>query len=244
LVVAYGRTRPWHDGWLFRYHHVIPARIKGYSAKAEIPVPEHDMEMLVYGNLTDDRDVLTSTEPITVKPEEFKITQLFKHTLNTALVKDFSTAEIEFLKSHGEPVPGKIDKEVKQAGEQSLRADPKVELKLGHIPGHSHKLTLWMRAEKPTKVGVSVRASAPAGWQMRIVDILRRQQPDSPDITPENIKPPVYTMDAELGTEWKEFSLDCPFDGTPIEGYTLSLAQSGPATTYWLDTISFTPQWK
>jgi hypothetical protein len=35
-----------------------------------------------------------------------------------------------------------------------------------------------------------------------------------------------------------------PANGTSIEGYTLSLSQTGPATIYWLDTISFTPQWK
>lgn len=244
LLVAYGRTRPWHDGWLFRYHYAIPAKIKDNTATAEIPVPERGLEMLAYGNLTDDRDVLTSTEPITVKPDELKIDQLAKLTLNTALVADFSPAEIDFIKAHGEPVPGKIDKEVKQAGEQSLRAEPKVELKLGHIPAHSHKLTVWLRADKPTTLRVSVRASAPAMWNMRIVDILRRQQPDSPDIAFEDIKPPVYTMDSEVGSEWKEYTLDCPFDGTPIEGYTLLLSQPGAAATYWLDTISFTPQWK
>jgi len=244
LLVAYGRTRPWHDGWLFRYHHAIAAKITGNTARAVIPVPEHGLEMLVYGNLTDDRDVITSTEPITVKPEQLKITRLDKLNLNTSLVADFSAAEMQFISRHGEPAPGVIDKEMKQAGEQSLRATGTVNLKLGHIPGHSHQLTLGMRAGNPTTVRVSVHASAPAGWHMRIVDILRRQQPDSPDIAFENIKPPVYTMDAEVGTEWKEYKLDCPFDGTPIEGYTLSIAPTGGVATYWLDTISFTPQWK
>jgi len=136
----------------------------------------------------------------------------------------------------------------RQGGETGGRTEPArdrgVNLKLGHIPGHSHKLTLWMRAGNPAKLRVSVRASEPAGWQMRIVDILRRQQPDSPDIAFENIKPPVYTMTPQLGAEWKEYTLDCPFDGMPIEGYTLSIAPTGGAATYWLDTISFTPQWK
>jgi len=245
LVVAYGRTRPWHDGWLYRYHYAIPAKIKGNTATAKIPVPERGLEMLAYGNLTDDHDVLTSTEPVTVQPEELKITRLAKLTLNTALMADFSAAEIEFFSRHnGETLPGKTDKEVKQAGEQSLRANGTVELKLGHIPGHSHKLALWLRAEKPATIRVSVRASAPACWQMHIVDILRRQQPDSPDIAYENIKPPVYTADVKVDTTWKEYTLDCPFDGTPIEGYNLSVVPTGGAATYWLDTISFTPQWK
>lgn len=244
LLVAYGRTRPWHDGWLFRYHHAIPAKIQGNSASAEIPVPERGLEMLAYGNLIDDHDVLTSTEPVTVEPEKLNITRLARLPLNTALVADFSPDEVKFLSSHGETVPGKIDEEVKQSGKQSLRANQEVNLKLGHIPGHSHKLSLWLRADKPTKLRISVRASPPAMWQFPIVDILRRQYPDSPKVAFEDIKPPVYSSDVEVDATWKEYTLDCPFDGTPIEGYTLSLAQTGTAATWWLDTISFAPEWK
>ena len=91
---------------------------------------------------------------------------------------------------------------------------------------------------------ISVRAAPPARWESRIVDILRRQYPDSPDIAYEKIKPPTYTMDSEVDTTWKQYTLDCPDDGTPIEGYTLVFARTGPAATCWLDTISFTPQWK
>jgi hypothetical protein len=169
---------------------------------------------------------------------------LTKLKLNTALMTDFSPGEMEFFKSHGETIPGQIDREVKQSGEQSLRAAERVELKLGHIPAHSHRLALWLRADKPTRVGVNVRASAPAMWQFRIVDILRRQYPDSPQVAFEEIKPPVYSTEAQVETAWKEFTLDCPYDGTPIEGYTLSLVQNGAGATYWVDSISFTPQWQ
>lgn len=244
LLVAYGRTRPWHDGWLFRYHHAIPAKIRGNSASAEIPVPERGLEMLAYGNLIDDHDVLASTEPVTVEPEKLNITRRTSLALNTALVTDFSPDEVKFLSSHGETVPGKLDKEVKQSGQQSLRADREVNLKLGHIPGHSHKLSLWMRAEQPTKLRISVRAAPPAMWQFPIVDVLRRQYPDSPKVAFEDIKPPVYSSEVEVDPTWKEYTLDCPFDGTPIEGYTLSLAQTGAASTWWLDTLSFAPQWE
>lgn len=244
LIVAYGRTRPWHDGWLYRYHYTIPATIKGTSANAEIPVPERGLELLAYGNLLDDHDVLTSTEPVTVSPQELKITQITPLTLNTALVSGFSPAEIAFLKGHGETVPGTVDKEVKHSGEQSLLANERMELKLGHIPAHSHTLALWLRADRPTTVRVSVNAVAPAKWESRIVDILRRQYPDSPDIAFDEIKPPVYSTEAQVDAGWKQYTLDCPYDGTPIEGYNLSLTRTGPAARYWVDTISFTPQWK
>lgn len=246
LLVAYGRTRPWHDGWLFRYHYAIPAKIKGQTATAVIPVPEKGLEMLAYGNLIDKRDVITSTEPITVKPSRLGITRVDKLTLNTALMSDFSPADIEFFSRHNgeEALPGKVDKEVKQAGEQSLRATGSMEFKLGHIPAHSHKLTLWLRAEKPSTLKITVTAAAPACWQNHIVDILRRQYADPDEPALKDIKLPVYTMDAQVGSDWKEYSLDCPYDGTPIEGYNLSIAPVGDAGTYWVDTISFTPQWK
>lgn len=244
LVVAYGRTRPWHDGWLYRYHYVIPAALNGSAATAAIPLPERGLEMLVYGNITDDRGVLTSTVPVTVKPDELGATVVSPLALNTALVNDFSPEEMVFVQRHGESLPGEPDAAEKQAGAQSLRvpAGKALTLKLGHIPGHSHKLCFWMKGTAPATIAVRVTAQPPAGWQFRIVDILRREQPDSPKIAYEEIKPPVYSGEFAVDATWRQFTLECPDDGTPIEGYTLTIAPA-PAG-YWLDTIVFSPVWK
>jgi len=243
LLVAYGRTRPWHDGWLFRYHYAIPAAIRGNGATVEVPVPEPGIEMLVYGNITDDHDVITSTVPISVNSAQLKATKITSLKLNTALMTEFSPAEMLFFSRHGEPIEGKIDETQKHNGNESLRveAGKTLALKLGHIPEHSHKLTLWLRSEGPAKVKVTVTASKPAGWQFLIVDILRKEQPDNPKIAYDDIKAPVYSSDFNVDANWKQFTLDCPYNGMPVEGYTLSI--SGNAIC-WVDTISFTPQWK
>lgn len=243
VLVAYGCTRPWHDGWLYRYHYAIPAKILGNRTFVEVPVPEPGIEMLVYGNITDERDVITSTVPVAVKTAEmgeFTITPL---NLNTALMTEFSPEEMQFFGRHGEPIAGKIDTEIKHTGRESLRmeAGKTLELKLGHIPGHSHKLNVWLRSEQPAKVKVTVRAAKPAGWENLIVSILRKEQPDDPQIAYDDIVAPVYSGEFEVDAKWKRYTVDCPDDGTPVEGYTLLITSDA---TCWVDTISFEPQWK
>ena len=242
VLVAYGRTRPWHDGWLYRYHYAIPTKIMGNRIFVEVPVPEPGIEMLVYGNITDERDVITSTVPVAVKTAEmgqFNVTPL---NLNTALMTEFSPEEMLFFARHGEPIAGKIDTEVKHTGRESLRmeAGKTLDLKLGHIPGHSHKLSVWLRSENPAKVKVAVKAAKPAGWENLIVNILRKEQPDDPPIAYDDIKAPEFTGEFDVDAKWKRYTVDCPDDGTPVEGYTLSI--SGNATC-WVDTISFEPIW-
>lgn len=67
LVVSYGRILPWH-GWRGRYYHEIPARIEGNAARAEIPVPDPDLTVLVFGNVFDENDVRISTNPVEATP--------------------------------------------------------------------------------------------------------------------------------------------------------------------------------
>lgn len=251
LIVAYGRTRPWHDGWLFRFHHAVAARVEGSTAAAEVPLPEEGLESLVYGNLTDDNDVLVSTLPLALRPEDVQGVKATPLRLNTALVSDFSPEEMTFVSRHGESVAGKIDQAEKQTGAQSLRVDPApkspqptVAMKLGHIPGHSHRLSLWLKASQPLQVKISVKSDAPANWASPIVDRLRRQYPDSPTIAGADIRPVIYSMEAAAGPQWREFTLECPLDATPVEGYRLLVTATAGNATYWIDSIRFEPQWK
>ena len=248
LVISYGAVRPWHC-WVHRYHHVVPAEMDGRAATAEIPVFEPGCERLAYGNVTDGRGVVTSTIPIAVRPDRLGISRpTATDNINTALVADFSPVEMVFLQRHGTPVPGTPDTDEKHGGTQSLRVDdPKavISMKLGHVPDHSHRLTLWLKAEKPTVIQVQVVGAPPANWGSPIVDMLRRQYAGTAAIKPADIKPPVFTLDAEADTQWRQFALDCPFDGMPVEGYNLVVkpATAG-AAAYWVDTIRFEPQWQ
>jgi len=241
VLIAYGRTRPWHDGWLFRYHFAIPAAVRGNTATVEIPVPESNLEMLVYGNITDDRGVITSTVPVPVKTAGMGI-DITPLKLNTALMSEFTPAEMTFFARHGEVVEGKIDTTTRHSSNESLRveAGKTLQLKLGHIPEHSHRLSLWLRADTAAKVTVTVTGQKPAGWNYPIISILRKQQPDDPTIAFDDIVQPVFTTEYDAGPEWKQFTLDCPFDGMPVEGYTLTV--TGDAR-FWVDSIEFVPQW-
>jgi len=232
VVVCYGSTRC-PEGWLYRYNYAIPARIRGNGASVEIPVPEQGIEMLVYGNITDERDVVTSTAPLPVKTAGMKITPL---ELNAALLSEFTPDEMLFFARHGMGVAGTVDKEERHNGGESLRmeAGKPLSLKLGHIPEHSHVLTLWLRTAQPAKVKVTVTANAPFGWGTANLA-------SEPKIAYGDSKPPVYSDEFETGQAWKQFTLDCRYNGAPVEGYTLAIA--GEATC-WADTIKFQPRWE
>lgn len=250
LVVAYGRTRPWLDGWPYRYHHAIPAAIIANTATAEVPLPKKGLECLLYGNISDDHDVVVSTLPLVVRPEDVKGVLTTTLALNTALMSDFSDEEMVFFQRHGEPVAGTIDRTEKQAGGQSLRLDPApgkapptFEVKLGHIPGHGHRVSLWLKAAQPATVKVSVTGQPPANREYAMVDILRKQQPVAPAIAAADRKPVAYSMDAAADTKWREFQLDCPLTSMPVDGYRLSVSSTNSAAI-WIDTIRFEPQWE
>jgi len=243
LLVAYGRTRPWHDGWLFRYHYSIPTIIRDDHTFVELPVPEPGIEMLIYGNITDERDVITSTTPITVKTSDFGPLDITPLKLNTSLMSEFTPEEMLFFARHGEPIEGKIDTEQKHTGAESLRveAGKALQLKLGHIPEHGHKLFLWLRSANQSKVKVTVKAQKPAGWASPIIGILRKEQPDDPKIAYDDIVAPEYSGEFDVDNQWKRVTLDCPYDGMPVEGYSLTITGNA---TFWVDTIWFEPQWK
>ena len=56
--------------------------------------------------------------------------------------------------------------------------------------------------------------------------------------------PHTYSMEAAADTQWREFTLDCPLDATPVEGYRLSITAAEGGVSYWIDTVGFEPQWK
>ena len=246
LIVSYGVATPWY-GWVYRYHHPIPARITGSSAWAEIPVPEVKTPILLYGNIVDESGVLVSTLPKTVVPAEIGVTApTRKPKLNGYPLGDFSDADWTHLVRTGIQF-GRPDKTVKHSGTQSIRLGQKAvaRLKLLHVPEHSHRLSLWLRAESPAKVNIEVASVLPFHWDRPVVDELRAKQDKSPLPTPDRQDLPKFTLEARLGPKWTEHVLDCPFNGVPVEGYDLTIRQS-PDTqaAWWVDTVKFEPIWQ
>lgn len=247
LIVAYGRTRPWHDGWPHRYHHIITADINGKSASAVIPRPDQAIEGLVYGNITDDRGVLVSTLPVTIDAATWQNVPITPLTLNVARISDFSPDELDFFARHGQRVHGEPDPATHHSGTQSLRvrtpdgAQPRpVNIQLGHIPERSHRLTLWLKAEQETEINVSVTAIPPANLNSPVVQQLRQHY--AGDSAPATVpgQPPVFNIRAVIGTNWQPLTLDCPFNGESLSGYQLRIVEFN-GITYWVDTLAFEP---
>jgi len=104
LLVAYGRTRPGMTAGSSAITMPSRPRSPATPPQRSFPYPSTAGDAGIRQS-HDDRDVITSTEPITLKPEKLRITQLDKLNLNTSLVTVFSAAEMEFVSRHGEPAP-------------------------------------------------------------------------------------------------------------------------------------------
>ena len=246
LIVSYGVATPWY-GWVYRYHHPISARITGSSAWAEVPVPEVKTPILLYGNITDENGVLISTSPKTVVPAEIGVTEpTGQPRLNCYPLGDFSEEDWTHLVRTGIQF-GKPDETVKHSGTQSIRLGPKAvaRMKLLHVPEHGHRLSLWLRAEKPAKLSIEVASGPPFSWDRPVVAQLRAELEKSPLPTPAKDDLPKFFIEAHVGPNWKKFSLDCPFKGIPIEGHDLAIRQTGDAQAiWWVDTVKFEPVWR
>jgi len=255
LIVAYGRVVPWR-GWVYRHHEIFPATINGNHATAQVPLPEKDLEAYVYANITDDKDVIVSTVPVTVKPAALGVTAATAPDLvvNGAFYGDFEPVGMQFLAGCLN-VDLPADTVIKHSGAQSLKVattDIKkpvgATLKLHHIPEHSHTLKVWLRTDAATTLRLTVTGPPPANWKSKAADIQRRAAEAAAGIDSKDVpeKAQQFTSDIEVGTEWKEYTLAVPYDGNLVEGYNLTVKPVAPAAplTFWVDDLRFEPVWE
>ncbi|MCS7180748.1 MAG: hypothetical protein NZ891_05290, partial [bacterium] len=239
LVVSYGKVSPWKY-WTCRNHIVFPAEVKENTAIGEIPVVEPYIEMLVYGNIIDENDVLISTIPVHIKAIDYGIKKAnckTKFNLFQWKIFDHKT-EINFKRIG---ITGFIfDYHTKKNGMPSLKVDPSktnpVSLQLHHVPERAHKLKMWVKAEKLTEINISVKALELPNSHYPIVRILRKQ-------TKNNMVLPVYSKTFTVDGKWKFIEIDCPYINEDIEGYVL-LISSSQHVPYWINSIIFEPVWK
>lgn len=253
LVVSYGPARPWH-GWVYRYHGPLLAKTDGQSAAAEIPVPEVRTPIVVYGNITDANAVVTSTLPRLIVPADLGIAKATaKPVLNCYPLGEFSEADWKHLAGSAIQF-GTPDQTVKHAGVQSIRLEPSkkrrsrkavAKMKLLHVPEHSHRLSLWLRSDKPAKLSIRVQGVAPSHWGRAVVDQLRQRADKHAPPAPAKDKLPVYALDIDAGPQWRQFVVECPLTDVPVEGYDLTVTQKpDTAAVWWLDTVRFQPLWR
>ena len=250
LVVSYGKVLPWH-GWVCRLYQPLPATIEKDAARAEIPVPEPNLEVYVFGNIFDDHEVLVSTVPVAVVPSAKGISQPSgKVVLNGCPYGDFEPEDATYLERSGTPF-GQVDKTQAHTGKQSARLDaPKppakpapASLKLLNVPERGHRLSLWLKADKSTTMEVEVDGVAPGNWNTPAAKAILATMPAA--WKAPTGPPPSFKQQCNVGAEWKEFTLDCPYDGRAVEGYELKVVQTGEAApTCWIDTVRFEPVWK
>lgn len=244
LVVCYGPALPWH-GWVQRHHEVLPAAIEGDKASAVITVPKKDIEMYVYGNITDDKAVLISTLPVTVSPSALGIKKVDpKLVVNCYPIGGFEPDDMVFMDRSGFP-HGAADTAEKHGGAQSMRIDakPGVTVTLWNIPGQGHTLKLWLKAKDKATVDVAVAGIPPQNWKSALVDQLRRGVEPAPMTVSSNM--PQFGVQAQVVNQWQAITVDCPYDGHPVEGYTLALipVKDSPLPV-WVDDVRFEPVWK
>lgn len=252
LIVSYGKIIPWH-GWIHRYHHRINALINDKNASAEIPLYEPSMPIYIYANIIDSNGVLTSSMPLTVIPEKYgcrKKTSL--QAINTAPWGNFEPEDIDFLKRHCELPFGSADRKNKFSGTQSLSVKsseltPKkhtLKFKLFNIYERSHNLSLMIKSNKPANLKIEVKSVTPANWNKPAVKVLLKTKSKSTSFT-SDIEIPTYSLEAKTNNKWQKYTLKCPYNGMPIEGYNLSIDfPVDKNLLFWLDKIEFIPTWK
>ncbi len=254
LIVSYGRSLPWH-GWRHRYYHTIPARIDGQRARAEIPIPDPDLPILVFGNLYDVNDVLVSTDPVEATPRAMGIAAATGFPVTNGSPRGAFEPEDTHILAGTAQAFGRVDPSTAHSGSQSIAIDPPAEgakpktgrpearLILFNVYERDHRLRLWLKAERPMTVNIAVRAQAPTHWDAPAVKAILASMPDaSPIPAAESI--PAFTLAAELSAEWREFTVDVPYTGVAVEGYELHVDRApGEAGTYWIDDVSFEALW-
>lgn len=252
LVASYGVVRPWH-GWVHRYHHPMPAAIDGQSASAEIPVPEADLPLLVYGNILDGSNVTISTLPVEIVPSKLGIRKPSGDgVLNTCPFGALEAEDTAHLE--GEALPfGAPDTRERHGGQQSVviakpkkpNTAPKATLRLLHVPERDHRLSLWLKASTPVTARVCVQTLAPQNWKSAAVQALLKTIPGSLPSPPAGAEPASYTRDADATAVWKEFTVDCPWDGFATEGYSLTVSLPKDSDVeLWVDDVRFAPVWR
>lgn len=242
LVVSYGKISDWR-WWIHRNYIVFPAKIRGNTVIAEIPVVEPDIEMLVYGNIIDENNFLISCVPVEIKATDFGIKKantserfnLFQwKSFDKETEKNFARMGLtQFIFDY-------VEKKNKSA---SLKIDPsrlkknkEIRFKLHHVPLHSHILKLCIKTEKKTEITVSVKGIGLPDSDSEIVRIQRNQLLNK-DVLP------VFTKTCDIDEKWKYVEVQCPYHNEDIEGYYLVISSREPVV-YWIDSIVFQPIWE
>ncbi|HRJ72845.1 MAG TPA: hypothetical protein PLS03_11520, partial [Terrimicrobiaceae bacterium] len=254
LIVSYGEYTPWL-GWRHRASFVFPAVMEGQSASAVLPLPSRTLPLVAWANITDEKDVVTSTIPVVLEAKDlapFAADPTLK--LNAFVDGDFGPFGVEFYKKSGYLTNASGDPAHKHAGAQSLRIDSSDDPKIGRgaklalfhsVPGLAHRFSVWVRADEPEEISVTLTPVRPPKWDSAAVaEIVAKDPRLAPMLPLWKKKPEPIRAAVQAGPEWKEITIDLPLTGEPVEGYAFAVA-GDPAkkTPFWIDSLTMEPVW-
>lgn len=253
LVVSYGEITPWY-GWVHRAAFIFPATVEGQEVRAALPVPSNALPLIAWGNLTDSQGVLTSTPPLLLSQRDLAGLRPDPGLrLNCVIDGELGPEMMEYYAHNHHPIPGVPDTAEKRSGVQSLRMEratdgsglPPFHMKqFFNVPGLAHELEVWMKAEKPGEVTLSLLPVRPKNWDLPAVALLVAQDARLKPLLPQwASEPEPIRFSAPLGTAWQKVALSVPVPTGPVEGYNLEITVSGEAACYWVDSLSMIPVW-
>lgn len=241
---------PWLGQWVHRLHQPLPATISndGLTASAIIPVLDPTRPMLVYGNVIDEHDVITSTTPLLLAPPYPANSPTGQSQWNGCLWGTLETADVAILDGMARS-PGESDTTTAYQGQGSVRVTPAFaakkrsftgSIKLYHVPYLAHQLKVALRSASPATVRITVEALPPANWQGSAVKAVMTVM----DKQPVSLTKPSVAAETLVKTtaQWQVYTLDVPAPESAIEGYDLQISLDEPAdVVWWFDAVHFTP---
>lgn len=252
LIVSYGAYTEWF-GWLHRACFVFPAAISGQSASAELPVPSRTLPLVVWGNITDERGVVTSTLPVVLEAGDLAAFSANPGLrLNAFPDAEFGPEVVEFLRKSDQLPHAVADLQGKHSGSQCLRFDVPDEEKKPHglkfdlfhnVPGLAHRFSVRVRTPKTTPVTVTLTPVRPRHWDSAVVaERVGRDPRLAPMLPLWPKKPEPISTTRKVGTDWQEMVLDVPRPTEPVEGYVLTITPES-REPLWVDSLYMEPIW-
>ncbi|NLF22225.1 MAG: hypothetical protein GX590_03605, partial [Lentisphaerae bacterium] len=159
---------------------------------------------------------------------------------------------IDLYQRHNQPLGGEPDTAVHHSAPLSLRFTPRegaalsfTVQRLHQVPNLAHRLSVWVRADKPTPLTLTLTPVRPGGAKSGLVMALAARDPAAKPFIPHWDDPcEPLKVNATADTAWREITLDVRRPTAPVDYYQLTVGpvqQTGG--TWWIDTIRMQPVW-
>ena len=251
VVASYGELSGWM-GWRGRAAFAFPAAIEGNRARARLPIPSRDLPLFVWGSITDTNDVLTSTVPVALSRDDLAGLPVDDGVVLNAFVDDApDDVVLDIYRRHNQPLGGEPDTVIRHSAPQSLRFAPQTGAvpqfavqRLTQVPGLAHRLSLWVRADKPVPLTLVLTPVRPRKSTDLLLALAARD-PGTESFIPRWNEPcEPMTVQAVASEEWREITLAVPRSATPVDFYRLAVGPGGSTdATWWIDSVRMQPVW-